>query len=35
MIFGGADSNKVWHSMVVVVVCKMELVCKNSKRAQS
>jgi hypothetical protein len=32
--FGGVYSNKVWHTMVVVV-CKMELVCEISKRAQS
>jgi hypothetical protein len=34
MNFGGVDWNKVWHTMVVVV-CKIELVCKNPKWAQS
>jgi hypothetical protein len=31
-IFGGVDSNNVWNTMVVVV-CKMKLICENSKWA--
>jgi hypothetical protein len=30
MNFGGVDSYNIWHTMVVVV-CKVELICKNSK----
>ena len=30
--FGGVDSNHIWHKLVVVG-CKMELICENSKYA--
>jgi hypothetical protein len=29
-LFGGVDSNIIWHTMVVVG-CKVELVCKKTK----
>jgi hypothetical protein len=29
-IFGGVDSNNIWNTMVVVV-CKMELICEKPK----
>jgi hypothetical protein len=32
MIFGGVDSYIIWHTMVVVV-CKIELICKNPNMA--
>ena len=31
-IFGGVDSNNVWHKLVVVV-CKMVQVCENPNLA--
>jgi hypothetical protein len=34
MNFGGVDLNNVWSRMVVVG-CKVELVCKNPKVTQS
>jgi hypothetical protein len=31
-LFGGVDSNNVWNTMVVVV-CKMELICEKPNMA--
>jgi hypothetical protein len=33
-IFGGVESNIIWHTKVVVV-CKMVQVCENPKWTQS
>jgi hypothetical protein len=33
-LFGGSDSNIIWHKLVVVV-CKMVQVCENPKLTQS